>query len=294
MVLLNTLLAYILIRKFTSSSRTAELQLMLILGILEIYMGSILLSVGILKLIRGYHAFDSGTKSCFASGFIMQWTPRVEICLVTILSLLRYTIVCHQKEKSMRFWLIILFILCLPCTVIYLYGTIRKDSKPTASYIQCQPFLNPDKISSLVLIILSFCFLIPCWITTYCYLAIGWSANKKLNSMQNDAYNTNDVAFSQAIKKEKKKLIIQILFVFCLYNLTFCMSYITMILKYAIGYKRTPIMDAFIYTSVHISMAVNPLITISFQPEVNTEFQVMLVKYQAKFKSIIRRILRNN
>ncbi|KXN69674.1 hypothetical protein CONCODRAFT_7832 [Conidiobolus coronatus NRRL 28638] len=182
----------------------------------------------------------------------------------------------------------------LPSMVLYTLGAVRKDSKPTTSYIQCQPFLNPDKTSSLILILLSFCFLIPCWITTYCYLAIGWSANKKLNIMRVDAVNTNDEMMIQVIKREKLKLVIQIFFVFCLYNLTFCMSYITMILKYAIGYKRTPIMDAIVFTSVHISMAVNPLITISFQPEVNTEFQVMLVKYQAKFKSLFRRIFRSS
>jgi hypothetical protein len=112
--------------------------------------------------------------------------------------------------------------------------------------------------------------------------------------MSTDAYNTNDEMMIQVIKREKRKLIIQVFFVFCLYNLTFCMSYITMILKYAVGYKRSAIMDAIIFTSVHISMAVNPLITISFQREVNTEFQVMLVKYQEKFKSLFRRVFRNN
>jgi hypothetical protein len=111
--------------------------------------------------------------------------------------------------------------------------------------------------------------------------------------MRADAYNTNDEMMIQVIKREKRKLAIQIFFVFCLYNLTFCMSYITMILKYAIGYKRTPIIDALTFSFVHISMAVNPIITISFQPEVNQEFKLMLIKYQAKFKSLFRRVFGN-
>jgi hypothetical protein len=252
MLLLNLLLAYILIKSFTNSSRGTELNLMLFLSVCETTIGCIVIAFSILKLVHGYEVLSQGTEPCLASGFVLQWITRFEICVVTILSLLRYMIVCHQKEKSMRFWLILLFIMSLPCTIIYLFGSIEKDSKPSTSYLQCQPFLNPDKISSLLLILLSFCFLVPCWITTYCYLAIGWSVNRKLNIMRADAYNTNDEMMIQVIKREKRKLAIQIFFVFCLYNLTFCMSYITMILKYAIGYKRTPIIDALTFSFVHI------------------------------------------
>jgi hypothetical protein len=294
MILLNTLLAYILIKKFANVHRTLELKLMIILGIVEIYFGFVTLIFSILKLSYGYHILDQGTYTCFASGILMQINPRIEVCLATILAMLRYTIVCHQKEKTMWFWLIILFLMSLPCIVIYMIGAIRMDSLPSNSYIMCMPFLKPDEESSVVNVIISLCFLIPCWITTYCYFAIGWSANKKLNSMRVEAHNTNDEILVQVIKKEKRKLIIQIIFVFCLYNLTFMTSYITFILKFAIGYKRSPAIDAFSFTITHLAFAINSLVTISFQPQVSSEFQVMLVKYQAKFKSIFKRIFRQN
>jgi hypothetical protein len=224
----------------------------------------------------------------------MQINPRVEVCLATILAILRYTIVCHNKEKSMRFWLILLFVMSLPCIIIYMIGAIRMDSLPTNSYIMCMPFLKPGEASSIVNVAISLCFLIPCWITTFCYFAIGWTANKKLNSMKVEANNTNDEILVRVIKKEKRKLIIQIIFVFCLYNLTFMTSYITFILKFAIGYKRSPVVEAFSFTITHLAFAVNSLVTISFQPQVSAEFKVMFVKYQAKFKSIFKRIFRQN
>ncbi|KXN64929.1 hypothetical protein CONCODRAFT_13673 [Conidiobolus coronatus NRRL 28638] len=180
----------------------------------------------------------------------------------------------------------------LPCITIFTIGAIRNDSIPSNSYIMCMPFLKPGEASSIVNIAISLCFLIPCWITTYCYFAIGWTANKKLNSMRAEADNSNDEILVQVIKKEKRKLVIQLIFVFCLYNLAFMTSYITFILKFAIGYKRSPVVEAFSYTITHLSFAVNSLVTISFQPEVSAEFQVMYVKYQAKFKSLVRRIFR--
>jgi hypothetical protein len=292
-ILLNILLVYILIKKFSNPNRTVELKLMTILGIVEIYFGFVMLAFSILKLYNGYHVLDLGTAPCLASGFLMQLNPRVEVCLATILAILRYTIVCHQKEKNIWFWLILLFILSLPSIVIYTVGAANQDSKPSVSYIACQPFLNPDKSSNIISLAISLLTLIPCWITTYCYFAIGWSANKKLNSMRNDTYNSNDEVLAQVIKKEKIKLIIQLIFVFCLYNIAFMTNYVTFILKFAIGYKRSPIVDVISYTIAHFSFAINSLVTISFQPEVNSEFQVILIKYQAKFKSLFKRIFSN-
>ncbi|KXN64930.1 hypothetical protein CONCODRAFT_13674 [Conidiobolus coronatus NRRL 28638] len=165
MIILNTLLGYIAIKKFNNTNRTVELKLMIILGMVEIYFGFVILAFSILKLIYGYHVFDKGTESCFASGFIMQINPRVEVCLVTILAVLRYTIVCHRKEKR----------------------AARKSSLPSNSYIMCMPFLKHDESS-------------------------GWVANKKLNIMRIEAYKTNDEALVQVIKKEKRKLVIQLIF----------------------------------------------------------------------------------
>ncbi|KXN64931.1 hypothetical protein CONCODRAFT_13675 [Conidiobolus coronatus NRRL 28638] len=86
------------------------------------------------------------------------------------------------------------------------------DSLPSSSYIMCQPFLKPGEASGVVNVAISLCFLIPCWITTYCYFAIGWTANKKLGSMRAEAYSTNDEILIRVIKKEKRKLVIQLIF----------------------------------------------------------------------------------
>jgi hypothetical protein len=140
MVFLNSILAYIIIKKFTNATRTVELKLMLILSIFEIYMGSVISSFSIVKLIYDYHVLDQGTKTCFANGFVIQLTPHVEICLVAVLSLLRCTIVCRQKEKSIRFWLVIFLLMSFPSIVIYTLGAVRKDQSPRLATFSVSPF----------------------------------------------------------------------------------------------------------------------------------------------------------
>jgi hypothetical protein len=60
-----------------------------------------------------------------------------------------------------------------------------------------------------------------------------------------------------------------------------------MILRNAIGYIRPPIVDAIIITLFEVSRAIDPIITIIYQPELNHEFKAIITKSFAKFKSYI-------
>ncbi|KXN65243.1 hypothetical protein CONCODRAFT_13244 [Conidiobolus coronatus NRRL 28638] len=259
----------------------------------EVAAGSELLGFAIGKLRYGSHYLDADTKACKAAGFIVQWIARVEITTVSILSTLRYLIVCHKKEKSLRFWLIILALSLVPCTFIYIYGAAKKDSTPTVSYLHCQPYSLPSKLSSVMTIVIPFLYLIPCWVVTYCYFAIGVTANKHLNTLKREAHTNGDEHLLKIITQQKFKMVIQLLLVFVIYNVNFMLSYITFILKYAIGYKRPPIIDALVFVMVHGTVAINPIITITFQPDVNNEFVMILVRFQARFKKRIRNLFYN-
>jgi hypothetical protein len=119
---------------------------------------------------------------------------------------------------------------------------------------------------------------------------VGWEANKQLNNMKQDAINTGDSNLLSAIKTQKIKLVIQLILVFILYNVNFTLSYITWILKFATGYKRPPEMDAVISVSANFTIAINPVITIIFQPDINNEVKFFFVKMSVKYKSILNRI----
>jgi uncharacterized membrane protein (DUF485 family) len=129
---------------------------------------------------------------------------------------------------------------------------------------------------------------IPCWVCTYCYLVIGVKVYKKLNQMENEAYGSNENDQLLRIQKQKRNLIIQLTIVFLAFNLVYLPGCITLILRYAIGYLRPPLVDAICISLFDVSRAIDPIITIIYQPELNHEFQVITSKSLAKFKSFIK------
>jgi hypothetical protein len=207
---------------------------------------------------------------------------------------MRYYIVCYKKEKSARFWLISLALSLVPATTIYVFSIIKHDESPNISYLTCQSFSSPGKASQVITIIIPFLYIIPCWIVTFCYFSIAWTANKQLNNMKNEAVNNGDEALLKIIKRQKVRLFFQLILVFWAYNINFFPSYITFVLKFAIGYKRTPFVDALVYVMVYAAVTVNPIITMIFQPEVNTEFILILVKFQAKVKKMLQDLIHRN
>ncbi|KXN67337.1 hypothetical protein CONCODRAFT_10615 [Conidiobolus coronatus NRRL 28638] len=106
--------------------------------------------------------------------------------------------------------------------------------------------------------------------------------------MKRDAEIANDKQALQAIKKQKLKLIIQLAAVIVIYNLFFSVSYITQVLKFAIGYIRTPSIEALAGILTFLTFALNPLLTITFQPELNLELITLLFFLGLKIKKALR------
>ncbi|KXN65369.1 family A G protein-coupled receptor-like protein [Conidiobolus coronatus NRRL 28638] len=288
-IALNSAIVHVVIH--TCDKEPLEIKLILILSIFEILEGIEVFILTIFKFSIGYEFLAKGSLACQAFGFIMQWFLRFEIVIVMILALIRYLLICHKFERSMKFWITLLVLCGLPCTGMFLYGAIISDAKPGVSYLHCHSFIGPDPTSVKFALVIAFCFVVPCWVTTYCYFAVGWKVNKKLNFMRGEALATSDLRCLKIIRNQKLKLSFQLTMVFLLYNVCFMLSYISMILKFAIGFKRTPILDATVFTMINTSICLNPLITVSFQPQVNNEFLFLLVRSRAKCKSMFKRFL---
>jgi hypothetical protein len=288
----NCILVYILFKK--CDIKSIEIGLTLFLCFTELLSGACLFSISIAKLKVGYHYFDLGTIQCRVYSFLIQYISRVEIYTVMILSIMRYNIVCYKNEKSAKFWLVSLALSLAPATAIYVYSIFRHDESPNISYLTCQPFSVPGKVTAVISILIPFLFIVPCWTVTFCYFSIAWTVNRQLNNMRSEAITNEYAVLLKVIRKQKFKLFFQLFLVFWAYNINFFPSYITFVLKFAIGYKRTPFVDALVYVMVYSAVAINPIITIIFQPEVNTEFILILVKFQAKFKKVLHNITHRN
>ncbi|KXN74222.1 hypothetical protein CONCODRAFT_2755 [Conidiobolus coronatus NRRL 28638] len=164
------------------------------------------------------------------------------------------------------------------------------DARPFSSYANCLPLTSPGQISIVLNIIGTILLMLPCWVTTYCYFVIGWKVNKKLNQMKIEAQvNNNEVAL-KAIKSQKINLILQIIMVFILYNVDIMLSVVTYFMRLAVGYKRPPFFDAIVHEMLVFTLALNPIITISFQPEIKNEIKFIFIKLNAKIKKAIRGI----
>jgi hypothetical protein len=286
-ILFNILLLYILIKKLPL--KDLELRLILFLSCMELVIGVECVIIGISKLIHGYHLFDTNNLNCQVHGALIQWLVRFEIIVVSILAIMRYLLVIHNiKPKSWIFisWLFTLFVLTAS---IYLYGVFTQ-LKPNSSYLLCSPFATPGPVPFAMNIALTLLNIIPCWITTLCYFIIGWKVSKKLKQIKIEAEEMNDLESLKAIKWQRFKLFIQLNLVFILHNVDFMPSYITYFLRVSTGYKRPPFIDGIVIFLSSVSVIATPIVTISFQPEVNNEVKVIFVKMQAKLRKALNNI----
>ncbi|KXN65079.1 hypothetical protein CONCODRAFT_13464 [Conidiobolus coronatus NRRL 28638] len=232
---------------------------------------------------------DAGSTLCYYNSFEYQLVMRIELIIVAYLSAMRYLIICHNITKSTRFWLISLSFGFIPPLAIYIYGAILHQDKPSQSYLACIGFTTPNEANFIIYCLIPFLFLIPSWVITFCYICIGLKVNKQLNQMKAEAIENRDFNLLRAIKLQKVKIIIQISLVIILYNANFSLAYISLILKFAIGYKRSPIAEAMSYFTTLLTFTLNPILTITFQPELNHELYVLLFRFSLKIKKLFSR-----
>jgi hypothetical protein len=107
--------------------------------------------------------------------------------------------------------------------------------------------------------------------------------------MKIDAEESMDINMLKVIKLQRVKIFAQLTLVVILYNINFSPSYITQILKFAIGYKRSPIVEAIIYFMGLLTFTLNPVLTITFQPELNYELSTVLFKFKLRIKKFFSR-----
>jgi hypothetical protein len=108
--------------------------------------------------------------------------------------------------------------------------------------------------------------------------------------MKIEAEASEDINMLKVIKLQRVKIFAQLTLVVILYNINFSLSYVTHILKFAIGYKRSPIVEAIIYFMGLTTFTLNPVLTITFQPELNYELTSILFNINLRIKKIFSRL----
>jgi hypothetical protein len=267
-----------------------ELKFIFLLCLIEISFGIVFVSLAIIKLIVGYTFISPNNIPCVFYGYMGASFVRVEYFIVCILALWRYLAVVHKYKISLKLLLVIFFGGISPTMVTLIYGLVNMDARPFTSYANCLILTSPGHVSTVLNIIGTILLMLPCWVTTYCYFIIGWKVNKKLNLMKIEAQiNNNEVAL-RAVKSQKVNLILQIFMVFILYNVDIMLSVVTYFMRLANGYIRPPFFDAVIHEMLIFTLAFNPIVTVSFQPEIKNEIRVIFIKMIAKIKKAIRSI----
>jgi hypothetical protein len=267
------------------------MKIMLILSLVEIEIAISKIIACIMKFIYGYSIMDKGTTLCMINAVEYQWIIRVELNIVAILSLLRYLIVCRKIEKSFKFWLLVIIIMSIPCSYIFFSAGIINDVRPSLSRLGCYAYSNPGYVPFIMTIAIPFLYFVPCWIITICYFSIGLKVNRQLNEMRTDAKTINDTISLAAIQNQKFKIILQLTAVIIIYNFNFALSYTTLILKFAIGYNRSPIVEALTGVLTYSTFTLNPILAITFQPELNHELTSILFYIKLRLKTLILRII---
>ncbi|KXN67663.1 hypothetical protein CONCODRAFT_10233 [Conidiobolus coronatus NRRL 28638] len=202
-ILLNSSLAYILLNKL--DIRNSEIKLIGVLCIVELFIGLDVLILCICKLIFGYEFFiNAQSMQCQVFGFTMQAPTRVAMVINALLAILRYLAICHKREKSTPIWFALFIMLSIPVICLFLVSSILWDAKPTSSLCQCHGYISQTKTSKIALGIIALYYLIPCWLTTICYLLIGKKINQNLN------LSAQQVEKKQ-LKKQKLCLILQLI-----------------------------------------------------------------------------------
>jgi hypothetical protein len=284
----SLLIIYILIKINTKST---EFYLISILTAIELIVSLTMFAISICKFIYEANFLRTGTIQCYISSLVIVSIAKLEIITICFLALLRYSMVCQNAKLNSKVWIIAYFIVILPPSIVFGYSFVIGDANPGVSYLYCSPYLKPGELTSVMTIVVPLLYVVPCWVTTFCYFEVGRKANKNLNAMKQDAINNNDQILLKSIRLQKRKLITQLIMVFILFNVDFMLSYIGWILRFTIGFKRTAIFDACAFEAIASSFMVNPFITITFQPELNYELNLIIVKSRAKLAKFISNLI---
>jgi hypothetical protein len=281
----SIIILYIIVTK--CDYKLPEMAIILILSITHTLSSTSELIFSILKLIFGYEFLRGGSVQCIIFATMVATTLRIELFTIGFLAFMRYAIVCLNIRKGSTFWLISYFMSISPLLAMYIYPIITLDANPLPSRLYCTTYLKANPNNYILTYINPFIFVIPCWVCTFCYFVIGIKLYKKLNQMKNEAANSNDSDQVFKIQKQKRSLVIQLSIVFIAFNVVYMPIYITLVLRYITGYIRTPIIDAIMTILFEVSRAIDPIITIIFQPELNHEFQAVIAKSIAKLTSFL-------
>ncbi|KXN67346.1 hypothetical protein CONCODRAFT_10589 [Conidiobolus coronatus NRRL 28638] len=243
-------------------------------------------------MVYGHQYLIGESTQCLVSYTFVAATPRFELFILGFLAFMRYYIVCYNIKKSRKFWIISFLLILTPVVGLHLYLLAIFDANPTPSYLICSSFFKPKPGSFILSIIISFLIATPSWVSTYCYFVIGIKSYKKLRQMSIEASISNDSESETRLLKLKYSLIFQLSTVFIVFNIAYMPIFITIILRVIIGYRRPPFVDAVIIELYQTCRAVDPIITIIFQPELSYEFKLFLTKSKARFKSFITSLFR--
>jgi hypothetical protein len=280
----STLVMYICLTK--CDRKAAEIILTVVFCAMESISTVNFIVFAVFKLAYGYKVNEIDTNICKFSAIALNIFSKISLVNVSVLATLRYLIVCHKKEYKLWIWLIVLFLPNAGILIFYSLGFYTNDAAPSPSYLFCSFFTKKSGLSAVMLYFITFFYIVPCWITTYCYFMVGWTANKRLNSMRNDAINNSDEELLVAIKNQRFNLWIQILFVFFIYNANFVLAYATWVMKIVSNYRRPPVVDTVVALQTTSTAYLNPIITIIFQPDINHEFKFLWIKLKAKIKKL--------
>jgi hypothetical protein len=163
------------------------------------------------------------------------------------------------------------------------------DGKPSPSYIQCGGLGSGTSLSNGLQIFGGVYMAIQAWVITVSYLLICYNVYKKLNMVLKEAKMNNDKETISSLYRQRNKLFGQVALIIWVYNITYMFSYVTQVLKVTIGYRRTPFLDAVVMAMIMFPCLCNPIVTLSFQPEVKCEFQALMVRFWAKVKAFFHR-----
>jgi hypothetical protein len=204
--ILNSLILYVIINKLKLDN--IELKFVFLFCVVEIVVGLEYTSVAVCKLVFGYTFFASNNTPCIFFGYSSSTFVRFELVVVSLLALWRYLAVVHEYKLGLKLLVVIIMMGISPTLAMYLYGLINMDARPLSSYIVCAPLTTPGRISTILNNLGTVFLMLPCWITTYYYLFIGWKANKKLSLMKIEAQVNNNEDAIRAIEMQRIHLIL--------------------------------------------------------------------------------------
>jgi hypothetical protein len=151
---------------------------------------------------------------------------------------MRYSIVCHDFKRGIRFWIVLYFLVIILSYSLYLYQFITFDVDPTNSNLICSPYIKLKPEIYTLFAVNPFVIAIPCCISTYSYFMIGIKAFKKLNRMKKEVLPTNDNGMINITNKQKWSLILQLVVIFLVFNVSYMPIYITIVLRFVLYIKE--------------------------------------------------------